>query len=125
MERRKRNDQENKNLYIYESSRWDIIPRKLKLESNVCYINNDASNGEGYQDMLSDYYQISGEISLEYFFTSNFSFKTIAGTDRRNMSYNIEQALQEMTDPDYGPMFFNGYETYQGMIYGAEINWIF
>jgi hypothetical protein len=119
------NDQENKNLYVYESSRWDIIPQKLKLESNICYINNDASNGEGYQDMLSDYYQISGEISLEYFFTSNLSFKTIAGTDKRNMSYSIEQALQVMTDPDYGPMFFNGYETYQGMIYGAEINWIF
>jgi hypothetical protein len=118
------NAQDNKNIYLYESSRWDIFPRKLKLETTLTYIKNDAANG-GYQDLLSNYYQLGAEFSIEYFFSPNISFKVIGGTDQRHMGYNTEKAQQVIADPDYGVMFFNSNESYNGLKYGAEINWIF
>lgn len=118
------NKQENKNLYAYFSGRWDILPRLLKFEGNMNYILNDAANG-GNQDMLSDYAQFGAEFSVEYFFNSNISFKLIGGTDFRHMGYTKSEALQVIANPDYGPWFFNSYETYDSMKYGAEINWLF
>ncbi len=118
------NVQDNRNIYFYESSRWDILPQKLKFESTLSYIYNDAANG-GVQDYLSDYDQIGLELSLEYFFTSGLSLKIIAGTDQRDMKYTTEEALSVIADPDYGPTYFNVNESYNAMIYGAEINWIF
>lgn len=118
------NAQDNKNIYIYESSRWDVIPRKLKFESTISYLYNDAANG-GFQDLLSDYFQLGAEFSLEYFFTTNISFKAIGGTDLRHMRYSTEDALNVISNPDYGPLFFNGNESYDGIRYGGEINWIF
>ena len=118
------NNQQNDNLYIYESSRWDVIPRKLQLETTISYIYNDAANG-GYQDLLSDYDQLAADISLEWFLTSAISIKAIGGTDLRHMRYKTAEALSIIADPDYGPRFFNGFESYDGLKYGAELNWIF
>lgn len=118
------NDQENQNIYAYISSRWDIIANRLKLEASVNYIKNDAANG-GNQDMLSNYDQFGSEFSLEYFFNSNLSFKLIGGNDFRNMGYSLSKAQEVIADADYGPLFFNGYEDYKALKYGAEINWIF
>lgn len=118
------NNQKNKNMYFYESSRWDLIPRLLKLETTVSYINNDAANG-GKQDLLSEYSQIGGEVSLEFFFSSYLSLKAMGGTDRRAMRYSTTEALNVIADPNYGPVFFNSFESYNGMKYGLEINWIF
>ncbi len=118
------NQQKNTNVYAYLSGRWDIVPRRLKLEANMNWIYNDAANG-GYSDMLSDYNQIQSEISLEYFFNSNISLKLVGGVDRRHMNYTTDQALQVIADPEYGPLFFNSFESYDGIKYGAEINWIF
>ncbi len=115
---------ENKNIYVYESSRWDIIPRTVKLETTISYTYNDASNG-GFEDLLSDYSQIGANLSLEYFFTSNFSLKVIGGTDIRQMRYSRQKALQVIADPDGGPTFFNWNESYDGLKYGMEVNWIF
>lgn len=116
---------DNINLVIYESSRWDVIPRKLLFESTVNYISNKASGGDGYQDLLNNYNQLGIEVTLEFFFNSNISLKLVGGTDMRNMKFTNEEALKVIADPDYGPMYFNGYESYNGLIYGAEINWIF
>ncbi len=118
------NDQENKNLYAYISGRWDVIPRKLKLETTTNYIFNDAANG-GTQDMLSDYSQFGLDFSIEYFFNSSISFKLIGGSDTRNMRYTTAEALQTVENDEYGPLFFNGFESYNAMKYGAELNWIF
>ncbi len=116
--------QKNQNFYIYESNRWDVVPGKLKLETTVSYIFNDAKNG-GVQDVLSNYWQVIGEISLEYFFTNQVSFKAITGTDARKFKYSTEQALEIIADPEYGPEYFNINESYTGLIFGGEINWIF
>jgi hypothetical protein len=118
------NNQKNKNLYVYESSRWDIITQLLKLETTVSYIQNDAANG-GVQDMLSDYGQLAGELSLEVFISSNLSLKAVGGADQRKMRYAAATALNIIADPDYGPTYFNSFETYDAMRYGLEINWIF
>lgn len=118
------NNQQNDNLYLYESSRWDIIPRKLQLETTISYIYNEATNG-GYQDWLSDYNQLAGDVSLEWFLSSAISIKAIAGTDLRHMRYKTAEALMIIADPDYGPRFFNGFESYDGLKYGVELNWIF
>ncbi len=118
------NHQSNRNLYTYTSWRWDLIPRRLKMEGSINFILNDAANG-GYQDYLSDYNQIGSRFSMEYFFNDNISLKMIGGTDFRNMGYSQQQALQVIADPDYGPLFFNSYETYKGWQYGLELNWIF
>jgi len=118
------NNQTNQNIYTYASGRWDLFNRKLKIEGSLSYILNNADNG-GNQDLLSDYNQLGSEFSLEYFFTNSVSFKLIAGNDRRLMKYRNEQALQVIRDPNYGPLFFNGYESYNSMKYGAEMNWIF
>lgn len=118
------NDQTNTNAYVYTSGRWDIIPSKLKAEGNLSYIYNDAAHG-GYQDMLSDYAQILSLFSLEYFFNSKISLKILAGNDYRDMRYALTQAQQVIANPDYGPTYFNGYESYNGAKYGVELNWIF
>jgi hypothetical protein len=118
------NDQKNNNYYIYESNRWDIIPRKLKLETTITAIINDAQNG-GVQDYLSDYFQLNAEISFEYFFNDFVSFKIITGTDSRNFKYSTADALQIITDSDYGPTFFNGNESYSSWLVGGEFNWNF
>ncbi len=118
------NGQTNANIYAYASGRWDIISRKLKFEANVNFIHNDAAHG-GNQDMLSDYNQLGSEFSLEYFFNSNISFKLIGGNTFRHMGYTLAEAQQVIADPDYGPTFFNSYESYDALRYGAEINWIF
>lgn len=118
------NAQDNQNIYFYESSRWDLIPRRLKFETTVSYIYNDAAKG-GFQDLLSDYSQLGAEFSLEYFFSANVSFKAIGGTDLRHMRYSNDEALKVIADPDYGVLFFNGFESYHGLKYGAELNWIF
>ena len=118
------NGQTNTNAYVYTSGRWDIIPAKLKAEGNLSYIYNDAAHG-GYQDMLSDYVQVLSLFSLEYFFNSKISLKVLAGNDYRDMRYALAQAMQVIADPDYGPTYFNGYESYNGAKYGIELNWIF
>ncbi len=118
------NDQTNTNAYVYTSGRWDIIPARLKAEGNLSYIYNDAAHG-GYQDMLSDYAQIRSLFSLEYFFNSKISLKILAGNDYRDMRYALAQAQKVIADPDYGPTYFNGYESYNGLKYGVELNWIF
>ena len=112
------------NFYIYESNRWDIIPRKLKLETTITAIFNDAQNG-GVQDNLSDYYQLNAEISLEYFFSDYTSIKIITGTDSRNYKYSTEEAKSIIEDADYGPTYFNSNESYSGLIVGGEFNWNF
>jgi hypothetical protein len=118
------NGQTNTNMYLYESIRWDILPRKLQLESTMSYILNDASNG-GVQDLLSDYSTIAGQLSLEYFINLNVSVKIIAGTDWRSYAYSVNEALQVIADPDYGPTYFNANESYQAIIVGGELNWTF
>lgn len=118
------NNQRNDNLYLYLSGRWDIVPRRLKLEAGSSFIYNDAANG-GYQDMLSDYNQLLSDISLEYFFNDFISLKLSGGSDRRRMGYTTAEALQVIADPDYGPTFFNSFESYSGFLYGVELNWIF
>ena len=118
------NSQINNNIYVYESSRWDIIPARLTFESTISAISNDADNG-GVQDMISDYFQVGGELSLEYFFNPNISVKLVGGTDLRHMRYTTDEALDIITDPNYGSLFFNSNETYDALKYGAEINWIF
>ncbi len=118
------NDQKNNNFYIYESNRWDIMPRKLKFESTVTAIINDAQNG-GIQDYLSDYFQLNVEFSLEYFFNDFISLKIITGTDSRDFRYNNDDALKVIENPDYGPIFFNGNESYSSWLIGGEFNWNF
>ncbi len=118
------NGQTNANTYVYTSGRWDVIPTRLKLEFNLSFIRNDAANG-GYQDLLSDYNQINGLFSVEYFFNSQISLKVLAGNDYRNMGYNLAQAKEVIENPDYGPTYFNGYESYNALKYGVELNWIF
>ncbi len=118
------NGQKNKNIYAYESSRWDIIPMILRFNTNISYIINDAVNG-GTQDMLSDYNRVNVNVSFEYFFTSNISIKVIGGTDSRKMWYTQQMAMNVINNPDYGPTYFNMNESYDALIYGAEFNWIF
>ena len=118
------NDLKNTNLYIYESNRWDIIPRALKLETTITYIKNIADGG-ATQDNLGNYDQINAEISFEYFFTDQLSFKAIIGTDSKNFKYSTEDALKIIADPEYGHSYFNGNESYNGLIFGGEFNWIF
>ncbi len=114
----------NKNYFLYESHRWDVIPMRLIFEGNVSAIKNEASGG-GDEDMLSNYWQLNGQLSLEYFFIPSFSLKMIAGTNRRNMAYTTAEALQVLTNPDVDPTYFNGNESYNALIYGVELNWMF
>jgi len=118
------NKQENRNMYNYLSGRWDLMNRKLKLEWSLSYTLNDAENG-GNQDLVSNYNQLGSEFSIEYFFTNNVSAKLIGGNDRRSMAFSMAEALEVIADPDYGPLFFNGYEDYDNLKYGMELNWIF
>ncbi len=118
------NKQENRNMYNYLSGRWDLFKRKLTLEWSLSYSMNSAENG-GNQDLASDYSRLASEFSVEYFFTNNTSAKLIGGNDRRNMKYSNAEAMQVIADPDYGPLFFNGYEDYNNLKYGIELNWIF
>jgi hypothetical protein len=117
-------NRKNINFFIYESNRWDLLPRQLKLETNLTYMVNDAQNG-GIPDVLSDYTQLSGEISLEYFFNNQVSFKLIIGTDVRKFKYSTEEALEIIAMDEYGPTYFNLNESYSGLIMGGEFNWIF
>jgi hypothetical protein len=118
------NNKESRNIFVYQSSRWDIVPRTFILESTITGSRNDASKG-GTDDLLNDYWQIDGRLSIEYFFNLNISLKLIAGTNRRQMDYSTQQARQALLSPDIEPTFFNGNESYNALIYGAEINWIF
>ena len=118
------NDQKYDNIYLYGTFRWDIIPRILKLETDLTFIKNKATGG-GDQDVLSNYNYLVGEISLEYFFSNQFSFKLISGTDQKKYSYSIDQALEIIADPVYGPTYFNSNESYNAIILGGEINCIF
>ncbi|MHB2150674.1 hypothetical protein ACX8XP_16600 [Calditrichota bacterium LG25] len=118
------NDQQNINSYTFTSGRWDVIPVRLRAEFNLSFIYNDAANG-GYQDMLSDYNQLASSFSLEYFFNARISLKAIVGNDFRNMRYSLDQARLVISDPDYGPTYFNGFESYNSLKYGMELNWIF
>ncbi len=118
------NDQSNLNSYTFASGRWDVIPARLRSEFNVSFIYNDAANG-GYQDMLSDYNQITSSFSLEYFFNARISLKAIVGNDFRHMRYSLDAAQMVIANPDYGPTYFNGYESYSGIKYGMELNWLF
>jgi hypothetical protein len=118
------NNQKNINVYLYESNRWNIIPQSLLLESTLTMIQNDAS-GSGTPDVLNEYVTLVGELSLEYFFSSQMSFKIIVGTDNKNYRYSIDEARQIISNPEYGPTYFNGSESYKALIVGGEINWIF
>jgi hypothetical protein len=116
----------NENIYLYETTRWDIMPRQLRFENTFTVISNKAS-GSTYEteNMLGNFVHFVGEISLEYFFTNMLSFKLIAGTDSRQFAYSDTDAWRIIADPQYGPTFFNGQESYRGLIYGGELNWIF
>jgi len=118
------NNKDSRNIFLYQSSRWDIIPRILVLESTISGSRNDASNG-GTDDLLNDYWQADGRLSIEYFFNTYLSLKLIGGTIRRQMDFSTKQAQQTLLSPDIEPTFFNGNESYNALIYGAEINWIF
>ncbi len=118
------NNKDSRNIFLYQSSRWDIIPRILILESTISGSKNNASNG-GTDDFLNDYWQVDGRLSIEYFFNQNISLKLIGGSNRRQMDYSIKQAQQTLLSPDIEPTFFNGNESYNALIYGAEVNWIF
>ncbi|RMH62726.1 MAG: hypothetical protein D6677_09060 [Calditrichaeota bacterium] len=115
---------DNVNYYLYESHRWDIIPLKLVFESNITATKNDAEGG-GNEDLLSNYWQIAGQMSFEYFFVPGFSAKLIAGINQRQMSYTVDEALKILEEPDTDPTFFNGNESYNALIYGLEFNWMF
>jgi hypothetical protein len=117
---------DNRNIFAYQSNRWDVLNQKLFLESNLNISSNDARNG-GNDDLLNDYMQVDGQLSIEYFFNSNISLKLIGGTNARFMKYTTETAVQLLQDvnQDIDPAFFNGNESYNAIIYGAEINWIF
>ena len=115
---------ESRNYFLYQSSRWDILPQKLVFESNINFSLNDSKNG-GNDDLLNKFWQGDGRISLEYFFNTNFSLKLIGGTNMRQMDYSSREALEVLISPDVEPTFFNGNESYNALIYGAEINWIF
>jgi len=112
------------NYFFYQSSRWDILPRKLVLESTLNIAMNEAQNG-GDDDLLNNYWQADGRLSIEYFFNKNISLKVIGGTNTRQMDFSTAEALQVLQNPDIDPTFFNGNETYNALIYGAELNWIF
>ncbi len=116
---------DNRNIFIYQSSRWDVIPQKLSVESNLNISMNNGINGEN-DDLINDYTQFDGRITIEYFFNSNMSLKLIGGSNLRQMRYSTAQAVELLQDPDFDdPTFFNGNESYNALIYGAEINWIF
>lgn len=117
-------NKKNNNYFIYQSNRWDIIRNKLLFESNLNFSKNTAANG-GDDDLLSNYWNISGLLSMEYFFNPNISFKLISGLNTQRMNYTVEQALLILQKPDVDPTFFNGNESYNAVIYGAEINWMF
>jgi hypothetical protein len=118
------NDQNYDNIYLYGTFRWDIIPRILKLEADLTYIKNESSGADD-EDFLSNYDHYFGEISLEYFFSNQVSFKIITGTDNKKYGYSIEKALEIIAEPSYGPMYFNSNESYEAIIIGGEFNWIF
>jgi hypothetical protein len=120
------NDKTNENIYFYETTRWDILPRRLRFENTLTFIANGAA-GSSYEaeDMVGNFFQVFGEVSLEYFFTSTLSFKLITGTDSRRFDYTEADALRIIADPQYGPTYFNGQESYQGLILGGELNWMF
>lgn len=115
---------DSKNIFVYQSNRWDIVSRILIFESTVNASRNEAKNG-GTDDLLNNYWQVDGRLSIEYFFNPNISLKLIGGTNRRQMDYSTQKALQTLESPDIDPTFFNGNESYNALIYGAEINWIF
>lgn len=116
---------DNRNIFIYQSSRWDAIPQKLSVESSFNVSLNNGING-GNDDLLNDYTQIDGRISIEYFVNSSLSLKLIGGSNLREMQYTKERALQMLSTGEIDdPAFFNGNESYNALIYGAEINWIF
>jgi len=115
---------DNRNYFVYQTSRWDIMRGRLVMEATANYSINDAQNG-GTDDLLSDYDQINAQLSLEYFFNTSISLKAIAGTDSRNMRYSTAQARAVIADPDIDPTFFNGNESYNALIYGLELNWMF
>lgn len=114
----------NNNYFIYQSSRWDIVPRLLAFESTLNFSKNEAENGDN-DDLLNNYWLIDGQVSFEYFFTGNLSLKIIAGTNSRRMNYSTDDAVALLQNPAVDPNFFNGNETYNAVVYGAEINWIF
>lgn len=115
---------ESRNYFLYQSSRWDIIPRKLIFESTINVSKNDSKNS-GADDLLSNYWQADGRLSLEFFFIDNLSLKVIGGTNTRKMDFSTSEALAALQSPDIEPTFFNGNESFNAIIYGAEINWIF
>ena len=112
------------NYFIYQSSRWDILPRKLVLESTLNILLNEAENG-GDDDLINNYWQVDGRLSVEYFFSDNFSFKLIGGTNARQMDFSTAEALKVLQNPDIEPTFFNGNEAYNALVYGIELNVIF
>lgn len=115
---------DSRNIFVYQSSRWDVVPRTLVLETTITGSRNDAQNG-GTDDLLNDYWQVDGRLSIEYFFNTSVSLKLIGGTNTRQMDYSIAEAQKTLLSPDIEPTFFNGNESYNALIYGAEINWIF
>jgi hypothetical protein len=116
----------NENIYLYETTRWDILPCTLRFENTLTFIANSTA-GSLYEaeNMLGNFIHLIGEVSLEYFFTSTISFKIIAGTDSRRFDYTEADALRIIADPQYGPIYFNGQESYEGLILGGELNWMF
>ena len=62
---------ENRNIFFYQSSRFDVIPQALVLESTLNYALNDASGG-GNDDLINNYQQLSGQFSMEYFLLPKF-----------------------------------------------------
>ncbi len=114
----------NNNYFLYQSSRWDILPRELIFESTINYSLNQAANG-GDDDLINNYWQADGRVSLEYFFIDNIALKLIAGTNSRQMNFSTAEALAVLQNPDVEPTFFNGNESYNALIYGLEVNWMF
>ena len=104
------NSKDNRNIFVYQSSRWDAIPQKLSVESSFNGSFNEGING-GNDDLLNDYFQIDGKVSVEYFINHSLSFKVTGGSYLRQMDYSIEMANQLLKNGNIeDPTFFNGNE---------------
>ena len=128
------------NFFFYNSSRYTIIPHKLRLEGDI-NINLNGADREFSDDfdsseiasssltaMLRNYQDISGQISLEYFLNFNMSFKLFYGAHNKVFDYlkdNSVGDLQALTTEVGDELYFNKNETYHLQTFGLELNLLF